>query len=82
MQKWYRLPVRGQSSSKNIKVILRINNIRNIGVGPNSDTLDPGVTVFDDGDVDDLDGNSGDDWFFAGVGDSEDSVAGEVVESL
>ena len=60
----------------------RIINIRDIGVGINSDTLDRGVTVFDDGDPDYLFGDAGEDWFFAGVGDFEDSVPGEVVESL
>jgi Ca2+-binding RTX toxin-like protein len=60
----------------------RINNTRDVGVGPNNDTLDPQVTVFDDGVPDDLFGGFDFDWFFAGVGDLDDSDPGEQVEVL
>jgi Ca2+-binding RTX toxin-like protein len=60
----------------------RINNIKVVGVGPYNDTLDPGVTVFDDAVADFLTGGSDDDWFFVGAGDLYTPAAGEQVEIL
>jgi Ca2+-binding RTX toxin-like protein len=68
--------------SSNLSYNDRINNTRDVGVGPYNYTLDPGVTVFDDGVGDDLFGGVDLDWFFVGVGDFDDSEPSEQVEVL
>ena len=71
----------------------RVANLRGTGSGPraNGNTFlkvsGPGVTAFDDGAVDALDGASGSDWFFAHLSGGVTDVifgrgVGEVVDEL